>query len=340
MAPPSSGLTARTDTQDVSAADRVAGESDVAVARRVIGQAGGGLSAMADELGAEFVQCVETIANLEGRLIVSGMGKSGHIGHKIAATLASTGTPAFFVHPAEASHGDLGMISDTDAVLALSNSGETAELSDLVSYTRRFGIPLIGMTGKRESTLAEQSDTVLCLPDVEEAGPHGAPTTSTTLMITLGDAIAVALLERRGFTADDYRVFHPGGKLGKSLFKVLDLMHAGEEIPLTQPDAPMSETILTMTNKTFGIVGVVNDDGMLTGIVTDGDLRRHMADGLIGMSTAEVMTSDPKTIGPHTLAAEALRFMNNWKVTCLFVVDGGKPVGILRMHDILRAGVV
>lgn len=344
MAPLSSGLTARTDTQDVSAEDHVARGvaegDDIAVARRVIGQAGRGLSAMADELGAEFVKCVETIASLEGRVIVSGMGKSGHIGHKIAATLASTGTPAFFVHPAEASHGDLGMISDTDAVLALSNSGETAELSDLVSYTRRFGIPLIGMTGKRESTLAEQSDIVLCLPNVEEAGPHGAPTTSTTLMITLGDAIAVALLERRGFSADDYRVFHPGGKLGKSLFKVSDLMHTGDEIPLTRPDAPMSETILTMTNKTFGIVGVVNDDDALIGIVTDGDLRRHMADGLIGMSTAEVMTSDPKTIGPHTLAAEALRLMNNWKVTCLFAVEEGKPVGILRMHDILRAGVV
>lgn len=340
MASSPSGTQALKDADAASVAVREGGESDLSVARRVIGQAGNGLSAMADELGEEFIQCIETLSQLKGRVIVSGMGKSGHIGHKIAATLASTGTPAFFVHPAEASHGDLGMISDTDAVLALSNSGETAELSDLVSYTRRFGIPLIGMTGRRQSTLAEQSDIVLCLPDVEEAGPHGAPTTSTTLMITLGDALAVALLERRGFTADDYRVFHPGGKLGKSLLKVTDLMHVGDEIPLAQPAAPMSETILTMTNKTFGIVGVVDDAGALIGIVTDGDLRRHMADGLVGMSTSAVMTSEPKTIGPQTLAAEALRLMNNWKVTCLFAVDGGKPVGILRMHDILRAGVV
>lgn len=316
------------------------GQSDLGVARRVLAQAGTGLTMMAAELGEEFVQCVSLIAGLEGRLIVSGMGKSGHIGHKIAATLASTGTPAFFVHPAEASHGDLGMISDGDAVLALSNSGETPELSDLVSYTRRFGIPLIGMTGKSQSTLAEQSDIVLCLPEVGEAGPHGAPTTSTTLMITLGDAIAVALLERRGFTADDYRVFHPGGKLGKGLLKVADIMHTDSEIPLTRPDAPMSETILTMTEKTFGIAGVVDDAGQLIGIVTDGDLRRHMAEQIIGMTTSEVMTTAPKSIGPKILAAEALRLMNEWKVTCLFAVDAGKPVGILRMHDILRAGVV
>ncbi|MEQ9445760.1 MAG: KpsF/GutQ family sugar-phosphate isomerase [Rhodospirillaceae bacterium] len=316
------------------------GASDLAVARRVIAQAVTGLSAMAADLGDEFAQCVTLIASLKGRVIVSGMGKSGHIGHKIAATLASTGTPAFFVHPAEASHGDLGMISDIDAVLALSNSGETAELSDLVSYTRRFGIPLIGITGKRESTLAEQSDIVLCLPDVEEAGPHGAPTTSTTLMITLGDAIAVALLESRGFTADDYRVFHPGGKLGKSLLKVAHIMHTGDDIPLTHPTSLMSDTIITMTNKTFGIAGVVDDAGVLVGIVTDGDLRRHMADQLIGMATVDVMTTKPKTIKSTTLAAEALRLMNEWKVTCLFVVDDGKPMGIVRMHDVLQAGVV
>lgn len=321
-------------------AESESGQADLDAARRVLAQAETGLTMMASELGDAFVQCVSLISGLDGRLIVSGMGKSGHIGHKIAATLASTGTPAFFVHPAEASHGDLGMISDGDAVLALSNSGETPELSDLVSYTRRFGIPLIGMTGKRQSTLAEQSDIVLCLPEVAEAGPHGAPTTSTTLMITLGDAIAVALLERRGFTADDYRVFHPGGKLGKSLSKVADLMHKDDEIPLTRPESPMSDTILTMTEKTFGIAGVVDTAGQLIGIVTDGDLRRHMAEQIIGMTTSDVMTDAPKTIGPNTLAAEALRLMNEWKVTCLFVVEDGKPVGILRMHDILRAGVV
>lgn len=314
---------------------------DLSAGRRVIDQAKDGLQALSAELGDSFVQCIDLLANLKGRVIVSGMGKSGHIGSKIAATLASTGTPAYFVHPGEASHGDLGMIADTDAVIALSNSGETPELSDLVSYSKRFGIPLIGVTKKSDSTLAESSDIVLCLPDVGEACPHGlAPTTSTTTMIALGDAIAVALLERRGFTADDFRIFHPGGKLGKSLFKVADIMHAGDEIPLTQPNAPMSETVLTMTNKTFGIAGVVDERGDLIGIVTDGDLRRHMADDLMNLTTREVMTTHPKVTNPQMLAAEALRHMNEWKVTCLFAVDNGKPVGICRMHDILKAGVV
>ncbi len=315
--------------------------ADLEAARRVIDQAKTGLDVLAAELGDSFIRCIDLIADLKGRVIVSGMGKSGHIGSKIAATLASTGTPAFFVHPGEASHGDLGMIAETDAVIALSNSGETSELSDLVSYTRRFGIPLIGITKKANSTLADSCDIVLCLPDVGEACPHGlAPTTSTTMMISLGDAIAVALLERRGFTADDYHVFHPGGKLGKSLFKVSDIMHVGDEVPLTRPDAPMSDTILTMTEKTFGIAGVINEDGELIGIVTDGDLRRHMSDHLFAMTTSDVMTTNPKVIDPHTLAAEALRLMNEWKVTCLFAVKDSKPVGICRMHDILKAGVV
>jgi arabinose-5-phosphate isomerase len=315
--------------------------SDLETARRVIDQAKSGLEALAAELGEPFVKCIDIISSLKGRVIVSGMGKSGHIGNKIASTLASTGTPAFFVHPGEASHGDLGMITDSDAILALSNSGETSELSDLVSYAKRFGIPLIGITKRRDSTLAESSDVVLCLPDVGEACPHGlAPTTSTTMMIALGDALAVALLERRGFTADDYRVFHPGGKLGKSLYKVSDIMHVDDEVPVTFPTTPMSETVLTMTNKTFGIAGVVDEQGDLIGIVTDGDLRRHMADSLFSMTARDVMTSNPKVVGPNTLAAEALRLMNEWKVTCLFVVDNNKPVGICRMHDILRAGVV
>jgi len=314
---------------------------DLDAARRVISQAKTGLDVLSAELGDSFIQCINVISGLKGRVIVSGMGKSGHIGSKIAATLASTGTPAFFVHPGEASHGDLGMIAETDAVIALSNSGETSELSDLVSYTRRFGIPLIGITGQADSTVAESSDIVLCLPNVGEACPHGlAPTTSTTMMIALGDAIAVALLERRGFTADDYRVFHPGGKLGKSLYKVADIMHLGDELPLTDPDSPMSDTVLIMTEKTFGIAGVVDDDGKLIGIVTDGDLRRHMANHLFAMSTRDVMTTEPKVIDPNTLAAEALRVMNEWKVTCLFVVENDKPVGICRMHDILKAGVV
>jgi arabinose-5-phosphate isomerase len=314
--------------------------ADIKSAKAVIASAETGLNMLSAGLGDEFVQCVDLIANMSGRVIVSGMGKSGHIAQKIASTLASTGTPAFFVHPAEASHGDLGMISEADVVIALSNSGETAELSDLISYTRRFDINLIGITGQPNSTLAKQADIALCLPKIEEAGPHGAPTTSTTLMITLGDSIAVALLKRRNFSADDYRVFHPGGKLGQSLFKVEHLMHSQDEVPVAGGDTLMSDIIIIMTNKTFGIVGVVDDEGLLTGIVTDGDLRRHMAPNLISMKAREVMTSSPKSVSPGILAAEALRLMNEWKVTCLFVLEGGKPVGVLRMHDILRAGVV
>lgn len=314
-------------------------QKDLEAAKRVTLLASKGLITMSDNLGNNFSNCIDILINLTGRAIVTGMGKSGHIGNKIAATLASTGTQAFFVHPAEASHGDLGMISEEDAVIALSNSGETKELFDLMSYTKRFGIPLIGITSIKESTLAENSDVVLCLPEIEEAGPHGVPTTSTTLMISLGDAIAVALLERRGFSAEDYRLFHPGGKLGKSLLKVSDLMHTGDELPITKPDNPMSETIIIMTNKTFGVAGVVNEKNILIGIVTDGDLRRHMSVGLTDMKTLDVMTVKPKKIELNILASEALRLMNSWKVTSLFVVENGSPVGIIRIHDILRAGV-
>jgi arabinose-5-phosphate isomerase len=314
--------------------------ADVAAARQVFEHAKTGLDAMGAALGADFSAAVETFAKISGRVIVSGMGKSGHVGRKIAATLASTGTPSFFVHAAEASHGDLGMIAPGDAVLALSNSGETPELADIVSYTRRFSIPLVAITGRAQSTLAEAADVVLVLPDVGEACPLGlAPTTSTTLMMSLGDAVAVALLERRGFTADDFKVFHPGGKLGRKLFKVDDLMHTGTELPLVKPDAPMSEVVPFMTSKTFGVAGVVGADGRLLGIVTDGDLRRHIT-GLFGMTAVEVMTRSPKSVGPGMLAAEALGRMNEWKVTCVFICDAGKPVGILRMHDILRAGAV
>ena len=314
-------------------------KKDLEAVRRVTLLASEGLIAMSDNLGNNFSNCIDILRNLTGRVIVTGMGKSGHIGNKIAATLASTGTQAFFVHPAEASHGDLGMISEEDAVIALSNSGETTELFDLMSYTKRFGIPLIGITSIQDSTLADNSDVVLCLPEIEEAGPHGVPTTSTTLMISLGDAIAVALLERRGFSAEDYRLFHPGGKLGKTLLKVSDLMHSGDELPITKPDNPMSETIIIMTNKTFGVAGVVNEKNILIGIVTDGDLRRHMSVGLTDMKTLDVMTIKPKKIELSILASEALRLMNSWKVTSLFVVENGSPVGIIRIHDILRAGV-
>ncbi|MCB2108433.1 MAG: KpsF/GutQ family sugar-phosphate isomerase [Rhodobacteraceae bacterium] len=309
-------------------------------ARHVFALAGEAIAALAGSVGADFTACIDLIAAGTGRVIVSGMGKSAHVGHKIAATLASTGTPAFFVHAAEASHGDLGMIAENDIVLALSNSGETAELADLIAHTRRFGNKLIAMTGKRTSSLGQAADIVLELPPLNEACPLGmAPTTSTTAMIAFGDAIAVALMERRGFSHEDYKVFHPGGKLGRRLLKVGDLMHVGDEMPLIKPDTAMPETILEMTRKTFGIAGVV-ENGKLIGVVTDGDLRRHMSADLFKSTAAGVMTRNPKTTGANILAAEAVRRMNEWKIACLFVVDEGKPVGIIRLHDILRAGAV
>ena len=313
---------------------------NIASGRRVLDHAKDGLSALSAGLGAAFSDAVEIFAKVTGRVVVSGMGKSGHVGHKIAATLASTGTPAFFVHAAEASHGDLGMIAAGDAVLAISNSGETPELADLVSYTRRFAIPLVAITSRPKSTLGEAADVLLALPDVGEACPLGlAPTTSTTLTIALGDALAVALLERRGFTAEDYKTLHPGGKLGRKLLKVSELMHSGDELPLVKPSMPMSEVVPYMTSKTFGVAGVIDGAGNLIGVVTDGDLRRHIAN-LLSLTAADVMTKTPKSLGPSILAAEAMRRMNEWKVTSVFVVDEAKPVGVLRMHDIVRAGAV
>jgi len=323
-----------------AAAKAASATDDVASGQRVLDHAKDGLEALSANLGGDFSAAVDIFAKVTGRVVVSGMGKSGHVGHKVAATLASTGTPAFFVHAAEASHGDLGMIAPGDAVLAISNSGETPELADLVSYTRRFAIPLVAITSRPKSSLAEAADVLLALPDVGEACPLGlAPTTSTTLTLALGDAIAVALLERRGFTADDFKTFHPGGKLGRKLFKVSDLMHGGDELPLVKPNMPMSEVVPYMTSKTFGVAGVIDDKGYLIGVVTDGDLRRHIAN-LLTLTAAEVMNKTPKSLGPSVLAAEAMRRMNEWKVTSVFVVDGAKPVGVLRMHDIVRAGAV
>ncbi len=324
------------DTRD----DGAPASRDVAAARRVLRLEAEALRAMADELDGAFTQALEILFAVGGRVVVTGMGKSGHIARKISATLASTGTPSHYVHPAEASHGDMGMITGSDAVLALSNSGETPELGDVIDYCRRFRIPLIAITGKAGSTLAENSDCTLLLPPVAEACPMGlAPTTSTTVMLAMGDALAVALLERRGFTSEDFQVLHPGGKLGRSLLRVDDLMHTGDELPLTGPDTVMSDVILTMTNKRFGCVGVVDADGRLTGIVTDGDLRRHMAGGLLDSTAGAVMTETPKTIRLGALASEALGTMNSNSITTLFVVDGGVPVGILHIHDCLRAGI-
>jgi len=313
---------------------------DVAAGRRVLEHAKAGLQALSDGLGADFVAAVGIFSAVTGRVVVSGVGKSGHVGRKIAATLASTGTPAFFVHAGEASHGDLGMVAKGDAILAISNSGEVVELHDIIAYAKRFDIPLVAITSKPSSTLAQAASVTLLLPPVSEACTiTSAPTTSTTMTLALGDALAVALLERRGFTADDYRVFHPGGQLGRKLLKVRELMHAGDEVPLVSPTTPMSDVVLVMTKKTFGVAGVVDAGGDLIGIVTDGDLRRRLTD-IFKLTAGEVMTKDPKTTPPSAFAAEAMRRMNEWKITSVFVVDDGKPVGILRMHDILRAGAV
>src|SRR3984893_10363498 len=273
------------------------GNADLAVARRVIQAEIGGLKSLAETLDDTFHKAVAACAAVRGRIVVTGIGKSGHIAHKIAATLASTGTPAQFVHPVEASHGDLGMIGSEDAVLALSNSGETSELADIVAYSRRFDIPLIAITGGARSALAGAADFVLLLPPVAEACPMGlAPTTSTTMMMTLGDALAIALLERKGFSFDDFERFHPGGRLGRRLLRVRDIMHSKAETPLVVPTARMSEAILIMTARSFGCVGVCDSDGKLVGVITDGDLRRHMIESLLGQAVAQVMHRNPKTI--------------------------------------------
>ena len=318
---------------------------DLAAARQVLALESEALSALAASLDDRFAQACTLLAGATGRVVVSGMGKSGHVGRKIAATLASTGTPALFVHPGEASHGDLGMIVAGDAVLALSNSGETPELADIVAHAKRFALPLVGITGRAASALARAADVALVLPEAPEACPMGlAPTTSTTMQLALGDALAVALLTRRGFTAADFRVFHPGGRLGARLSRVRDLMHGAAELPLAPPGMRMDEAIVAMTARRFGCLGVQGEDGRLLGIITDGDLRRSLesagAAALMGRSAAEIMTRAPRTVGPDTLAAEALHEMNARSITTLFVVDAqGRPVGILHVHDLLRAGV-
>lgn len=308
--------------------------------RRVLSSEGKALQVFAAALDDRFVKAVQTVMNCSGRVIVTGMGKSGHIARKWAATFASTGTPAYFVHPGEASHGDLGMIAVGDAVIALSNSGEAPELSDLIHYTRRFAIPLIAVTGRPASSLGSAADIVIALPLEPEVCPVGmAPTTSTTMMLAVGDALAVALMESRGFTAEDFRNFHPGGKLGKALLRVRDMMHAHDEVPLVAQDAGMRDVLLVMTQKSLGCAGVVDAAGALVGIITDGDLRRHMQGDLLERKAADVMTARPMTVGPMMLAGEALKILNDKARTQLFVVEDGKPVGILHIHDLLRAGI-
>ncbi|AHD02558.1 KpsF/GutQ family sugar-phosphate isomerase [Leisingera methylohalidivorans] len=317
-------------------------EKFLVTARQVITDEASALNTLAESLDGRFADAVQLILQAKGRIIISGIGKSGHIGHKIAATLASTGTPAYFVHPAEASHGDLGMLSEGDVVLAISNSGEAPELANLLIFTRRFGIPLIGLSSKMDSTLMKQADVHLQIPSLGEACGFGmVPSISTTLTLAIGDALAIALMKHRDFRPENFRDFHPGGKLGAQLSKVRDLMHARDALPLVTEDTPMSDALIEISQKGFGVAGVTSADGALAGIITDGDLRRHM-DGLLDKSAAEVMTASPASIAPGAMAQEAVAVMNQRKITCLFVVDpdnGGKAEGLLHIHDCLRAGL-
>ncbi|WP_170343142.1 KpsF/GutQ family sugar-phosphate isomerase [Ruegeria arenilitoris] len=317
-------------------------ESFLKVARQVITDEARALDVLADSLDDRFAEAVQLILQATGRIIISGIGKSGHIGHKIAATLASTGTPAYFVHPAEASHGDLGMVSKGDVVLAISNSGEAPELANLLAFTRRFGIPLIGLSSKPESSLMKQADVHLLIPSLGEACGYGmVPSISTTLTLAMGDALAIALMKYRDFKPEDFRAFHPGGKLGAQLSAVRDLMHSGDAVPLVSADTPMSDALIEISQKGFGVVGVTDADGKLAGIITDGDLRRHM-EGLLNNTAAQVMTRNPTTIAPESLAEEAVAIMNGRKITSLFVVDPEQPglaQGLLHIHDCLRVGL-
>jgi arabinose-5-phosphate isomerase len=298
------------------------------------------VKALDGPLGEALALAVDTIRKARGRVILTGMGKSGHIARKIAATLASTGTPAMFVHPADASHGDLGMITPDDVIVMISNSGESPELRGILGYSRRFAVPLIAITTQTASTLAKEADIVLPLPNAKEACPNGlAPTTSTLLQLALGDAIAIALLEDKGFTARDFRNFHPGGKLGAQLTHVRDVMHKPPELPLVLKSLPMSEALIVMTSMSYGCVGVVDDARRLAGIVTDGDLRRNMHRNLLERTVGEVMTVSPKTIDPDALTSEALEMLNSAKITSLFVVNTkNEPIGLIHIHDLLRIG--
>jgi len=309
-------------------------------ARRVLRIEAGAVAFLAENLPADFTAVVDAILASSGRVIVSGIGKSGHVGRKIAATLASTGTPAYFVHAGEASHGDLGVIAKDDICILISNSGETGELSDLIYYTRRFSIPMVALTSRADSTLARAADFRLLLPERPEACPIGmAPTTSTTLALALGDALAVALMEQRGFLPGDFGVFHPGGRLGAQMRKVSEMMHRGEALPVLDHAADMRDVLLAMTSKGFGIA-VLTRHGRLHGVITDGDLRRNM-DALMTSAPAKIANPRPVVVSPDTLAAEALALLNARKVSVLLVVDADhRPIGVVHMHDFLRAGVM
>lgn len=322
--------------------------TDIQKAKEVLDLESKALKALSDSMDEKFSNAVDTIHQIKnnpqtGRLIVAGIGKSGHVARKIAATMASTGTPAYFVHPGEASHGDMGMITENDAVLMLSNSGENSELSDLIHYTRRYKIPLIAITSNADSTMAKHADTSLIMPKMDEACPNGlAPTTSTTMMIALGDALAVALLKRMGLTPEQYKVFHPGGKLGQRLMRVTELMVSMENMPLISSSAKMDEALITLTEKNLGAVIISDDNKTLKGIITDGDLKRHMGPDLLGKSVTEVMTTSPKTINSNALAVEAMNTMTEKAghyLSSLIVMDGDDMVGMIRLQDCLQAGL-
>ncbi|WP_289036191.1 KpsF/GutQ family sugar-phosphate isomerase [uncultured Roseibium sp.] len=317
--------------------------SFLATAERTLETEIAGLSALRaalqNGLSASFVEAAELISKIPGRVIVSGIGKSGHIGVKLAATLASTGTPAFFVHAAEASHGDLGMVTRDDVVIALSWSGETQELASIVAFTRRFKVPLLAITSRENSTLGKAADILLKMPAVTEACPHGlAPTSSALVQMATGDALAIALLENRGFTAQDFRTFHPGGRLGASLKTARDIMHSGVAVPLAPTGLPMREAIVLMSQKGFGVLGVTDDLHRLIGIITDGDLRRHISTDFLDKPVEEIMTKGPKTIEPSTLSGSVLEMINASEITTVFVVEDNRPVGIIHLHDLLRIG--
>lgn len=315
---------------------------DILSAKRTIDKEIEALRMMEDELNGSLTEALDIMQKTTGRVIITGMGKSGHVGSKIAATMASTGTPSFFVHPGEASHGDLGMLTKDDCVVAISNSGETKELSDILIYCKRYGIPLISITKNPDSALGRAGDVLLKLPDDGEACPLGlAPTSSTTATMVLGDILSVALLERKGFTKTDFKQRHPGGKLGSFLKKVSDLMHKGDEMPIVNENTTMQEALLVMTSKMLGCVGIIASDGRLEGIITDGDLRRCLSPDVMNKKVVEVMTRNPKTIAPDVLAVEALNTMNNTGkgITQLFVIQNDKPIGVIHLHDCLRAGV-
>lgn len=325
-----------------------ASESDettpITSALRTLNLGAEGLAQLAREvsgpMASAFDEAVQRLKAVSGRVIVTGIGKSGHVAQKIAATFASTGTPSFFVHPSEASHGDLGMITQSDLILAFSWSGETVELKPIITYSRRFAVPLIAVTSQVKSALGDQADIVLQLPRVKEACPHGlAPTTSTTIQLAIGDSLAIALLDARGFTAHDFKIFHPGGSLGANLKYVSDVMHQGDRLPLIDSGVTMADALVAMTEKSFGCVGITDDKGKLIGVITDGDLRRHMGPKLLQAKVDDVMSAKPKTIAPTLLASAALELINSSRITALFVVEKQKPVGIVHVHDLLRVGV-